>query len=573
MKKFLLGILVGFLLSALTAVILFFVAVRLGRRPPQIPEASILLLRVEGNLPESPPLGIPVPLLQRVQPVTVIEHWEMLRKAAVDARIKTVVLMPQDVHAGWGKLQQIRESLAVFRKSGKPLYAYLRAPGTREYYLATAAERIYMGPEDYLDLKGLRVELVYMKNTLDKIGVDAEVATAGKYKDALDTFTRSSMSPETREVMNSILDDLYGHLVQTIAESRKQAPEQVRQTVDQGPFIASQALARGLVDGLIYEDQLFGELQNRLKLPDLRKVAVRDYRRVPPGSLGLEGRRRIALLVAEGTIVRGGAGVFGDEGLLRSEDFVRLLREVGNDRGIRGVIVRIDSPGGDGFASDEIWREMSLLSKTKPLLISMSDTAASGGYYIALTGDPIVAYPGTLTGSIGVYYGKVNLRGLYDKLGIHKEILKRGRFAEIDSDYVALSEEGRRKLKASIDEFYRSFVTRVAESRKRAYEQVEPLAQGRVWMGDQAQQNGLVDHLGGLDRAIDLVKEKARIPAAEKITLVIYPPRRTILERIFGWPPDALLDSRLAPFFRRFGTKTWLGGGVMRMMPYWVEVK
>lgn len=573
MKKFLLGILVGFVLTALTAVIVFFVMVRLGRRPPQIPDPAVLVLRVEGEIPETPPMEIPLPFLERARPVNMKEYWDILRKAASDKRIRAVVLMPHDLRAGWAKVQQLRESLERYRKSGKPLYAFLRAPGAREYYLGAAAERIYISPEDYLDLKGLRVELMYLKNTLDKVGVEVEVASAGKYKDAPDMFTRTSMSPETREVMNSILDEVYGNLIQTVAASRKQTPEQVRATVDQGPFTSPQALAKGLVDGLLYEDQVFGEIERRVKAGELRKVPVRDYRRVPAESLGLEGGRRIALVVAEGVIVRGGdSGPFGGENLIRSEEFVKLLRQVGSDRRIRGVVVRIDSPGGDGFASDEIWREMNLLSDKKPVVISMSDSAASGGYYIAMTGDPIVAYPGTVTGSIGVFYGKANLRELYNKLGIQKDILTRGRFAAIDSDYVPLSRDGREKLEAAVDEFYKSFVSRVARSRKRNYAEIEPLAQGRVWLGSQAKRNGLVDQLGGLDRAIELVKEKAGIPASESVRLITYPPKRTIFDWLFG-ESQQLLDFRLAAFFRRGVTKIWPRDGIYRLMPFVIEVK
>ena len=193
------------------------------------------------------------------------------------------------------------------------------------------------------------------------------------------------------------------------------------------------------------------------------------------------------------------------------------------------MVVRIDSPGGDAVASDEIWREMNLLSKKKPVVISMSDTAASGGYYMAMTGDPVVAYPGTLTGSIGVVFGKPNLHGLYDKLGITKDMIARGRFAAIDSDYSDLSPAELAKLKEGIDANYHDFVAKVAQARRRPFDQIEPLAQGRVWLGDQAKERGLVDELGAIDRALELVKQKARIPASENVAIVMYPARRSIL--------------------------------------------
>ncbi|HEX8986304.1 MAG TPA: signal peptide peptidase SppA, partial [Bryobacteraceae bacterium] len=573
MKKFLLGVLIGFLFAGLGLVIVIFAVARFGARPPEISRDSVLVYRLEGAVPESPGITIPLPFFEGKTPPTVRDHWELLRKAAADSRIRAVLFMPQGVDAGWAKLEEIRSGIEAFRKSGKPVYAYLRAPRAREYYLATAADRIYMAPEDFLDLKGLRAELMYLRGTLDKIGVQIEIQHAGKYKDAGDTFTRKSASPETLEVMNSILDDLYGQLTARFASARNKTPEQIRAIIDQGPFVAKDALAAGLIDGLQYQDQIYGELRGKLKLAEVRKVALKDYQKVAPESLGLETGRKIALVVAEGDIVRGdGESPFGGEGFVSSAGMTRLLQQVGNDGSVRGVIVRIDSPGGDGFASDEIWREMGLLSKKKPLVISMSDLAASGGYYMAMTGDPILAYPGTFTGSIGVFYGKADLHGLYDKLGVQKQILSRGRFAEIDSDYTPLSDAARVKLQSSIEQFYRTFVERVAQGRRRPYGQIEPIAQGRVWLGSQAKANGLIDDFGGLDKAIELVKRKAGIPTTEKVRLAAYPPRRTIFEQLFGPQPSVSLpESRVLSLARRFSTRTWLEGGFFKAMPYSIE--
>jgi protease-4 len=572
-KKFLLGILIGFLFSGLALVIFFFAMLRLASRPPGIPVASILILKLEGPVPESPSVEIPLPLFERMSPATVRDYWELLRKAAADRRIRAVVFMPQGVQAGWGKLQELREDLLAFKKSGKPLYACLRAPGTREYYLATAADRIYMVPEDLLDLKGLRAELTYFRETLDKLGVQVEVEHAGKYKDAPDMFTRSAMSPETREVMNSILDELYGQLTGSIATARNRTPEQIRATIDQGPFVSQQALAAGLVDALQYQDQVFEELREQLKLPAIRKVSHRDYLKVPPESVGVESGRRVAFVVAEGDIVRGDDAVFPAGDSISPAGMTSLLRRVGDDPGIRGVIVRIDSPGGDAFASDEIWREMTLLSKKKPLVVSMSDAAASGGYDIAMTGDPVVAYPGSITGSIGVFYGKADLRGLYNKLGVRKDIISRGRFAEIDSDYTPLTAAARQKLRREIEVLYASFVRRVAEGRKRSVAQIEPVAQGRVWLGSQAKANGLIDDLGGIDRAVELLKRKAGIPRDEQVRLVAYPPQRSIWDQLFGRPADALPDAPLLAFLSRFAARTWIRGGMLKLMPWWIEIR
>lgn len=465
-----------------------------------------------------------------------------------------------------------------FKKSGKPVYAYLRGAGAHEYYVATAADRIFMSPEDELDLKGMRVELMFLKGGLDKLGVEMEFEHAGKYKDAPDMFTRTSSTPETREVMNQVLDQLYGNLVAVIAEGRKKTPPDVRALIDQGPFVGKSTLDGGLVDVLLFEDQMYDELKQRLKENEINRIGERDYDRVPASSLGIEGPNRIALVVGEGDITRGSTGDGITDRGITAGGLVRVLRQVENDSSIKGVIFRIDSPGGDGVASDDILHEAKVLSQKKPVVISMSDLAASGGYFIALTGDPIVAYPNTLTGSIGVFFGKANLRGLYDKLGVKKETLTRGHFADIDTDYAPLNDEQRAKLRRELDVFYKGFVQRVADGRKRKYEEVEPLAQGRVWMGSQAKQNGLIDDLGGLDRAIELVKQRAKIAASDKITLVTFPARRTLFDLLWNRSEDEEdIESQIAmkvrPFVGRLPLRALAHGGILHLMPFTVEVK
>jgi protease-4 len=573
MAKFLIGVVTGIILVFLILFIGVFAVARLREKPPSIADGSTLMLELDGDIPERAPVEFPIPFLQQKTPPTVAEIWTTLRKAAADGRIRAIVFEPRDLQIGWAKLQEIHDDLEGFRKSGKPIYAYLKTPGAREYYLATAANRIYMDPEDELNLKGMRFELMYFHNTLDKLGVQVEIEHAGKYKDFGDMFTRTSMSLETKEVLTSVLDGLYGNLVQTIAAARKKTPDQIRSTIDQGPFLSPEAKGQGLIDGLLYEDQMFEEVKAKLAGGDLKKLSLHDYLKIPASAVGLGGKQRIALVTGQGGISRGEAGedFSGDSGI-ESESFDRILRRVGNDSDIKGVVVRIDSPGGEVFASDAIWREMNLLSKKKPTVISMSDTAASGGYYIAMTGDPVVAYPGTITGSIGVVFGKANLHGLYDKVGVTQDVLTRGRFADIDSDYQPLSAAAREKLKTAIDENYRSFVTKVATARRRKFDEIEPLAQGRVWLGSQAKANGLIDELGGLDRAIELVKDKARIPKSERVSLVTYPAKRSIFDILFGQAIESALESRLGGVLKSWQIRLWTRGGMMRLMPYTIEV-
>jgi protease IV len=569
MKKFLIGLVTGLLLAGLTAFLAVVAIARLGDSKPSIADGSTLVLRLNGPVPEKPPVEIPLPFFEEQAPTTTQELWTLLDRAATDSRIKAILLMPRHTGAGWGKMQEIRDGIRKFRKSGKPVIAWLSAPNSRDYYLAAAADKIYMSREDFLDLKGLRLESTFVKSTLDKLGVKVDVEHAGKYKDAGDMLTRNSLSPESREVLNSIVDSVFTTLTESIAQGRGKTTEEVRALIDKGPFLAQQAKESGLVDGLLYEDEVLGELKKRLNQSELKKVSHRDY--LKASSAGA-AKKRIALLVGDGTIVRGD----GDDGIA-SSTFIKQLRRVAADANVAGVILRVDSPGGDGVASDEILREVKLLSQKKPLVISMSDVAASGGYYIAATGDPIIAYPNTLTGSIGVIYGKLNLRGLYDKLGIQKEIITRGKFADLDSDYQPLSDVGRAKLREGIDGMYKGFVSRVAESRKRKFEEIEPLAQGRVWMGTQAKQNGLVDELGGIDRAIEIVKAKAKIGKEEKVRLVVYPPKKSIYEMIFSrnieTSIESKLEARLREVFQGFDPHLWMQGGMMKAMPYQVEIR
>ncbi len=573
MTKFLIGIVTGIILTVVFIVVAVFALVP-REKPPVIAEGSTLILPLSGELPESAPVELPIPFLQDRTAFTVENVWTILRQAAADSRIKALVLEPRNLAIGWGKLQEIRGDLEQFKKSGKPVYAYLKTPGTREYYLATAATRILMSPEDELDLKGMRFELVYFKNTLDKLGVQVEVEHAGKYKDFGDMFVRSSMSPETREVLTSVIDDLFGQMTSTIAAGRKKSQEEIRTTIDEGPFLSNQALSKGLVDALKYEDELYGEVKDALHAGEVKKVSARDYLKVPASAVGLGGTQRIALVTGEGGISRGSddSSFPSNDSGITSEGFDKLLRRVRDDSSIKGVIVRIDSPGGEVFASDAILREMTLLGKKKPLVISMSDTAASGGYYVAITGDPIISYPGTITGSIGVVFGKANLKGLYDKVGLTKDFITRGRFAAIDSDYQPLSPEGRQKLRDGIDANYRSFVTKVAKARHKTFEEIDALAQGRVWLGSQAKPRGLVDELGGLDRAIEMVKDKAKIPRGEKVTLITYPPKRSIFDVLFGKSAEGGMPADVARLLRSWQARLWMRGGMMRVMPYSIEI-
>jgi protease-4 len=469
-------------------------------------------------------------------------------------------------------MQELHQDILDFKKSGKPVYAYLEGPGTREYYVASAADRIYVSPDDMVDVKGLGLEALYFKNLLDKIGVNFQVDHIGRYKDAGDMFTRTDMSPETKEVLNQVLDQLYGDFCTTVGQGRRKSPDEVRALVDMGPFTAAQAKTSGLVDVLGYEDQVFGDLKKKLAISDLKKNSIKTYFRAEPGA-----GDRIAYIAAEGDILRGDPdNQFGQNQIIASGRIAKTIRQVRNDGTVKGVIMRVDSPGGDAVASDEILHEIKMLSDAKPTIISMSDYAASGGYFISMTGSKIVAYPDTLTGSIGVLYERPNLRDLYNKLGINTAILTRGKFADIDSDYVPLSDAAKQKLHESIESTYRSFVSKVAAARNKTYDQIDPIAQGRVWMGAQARQNGLVDDLGGLDRAVALIRQQAKLSPNGETDLVMFPGRKSLLDVLMSSSPDdvvaGIADNRMRRVLRGLPGPALLRGGMLRILPYQLEI-
>ncbi|MBK7929793.1 MAG: signal peptide peptidase SppA [Bryobacterales bacterium] len=589
MKKFLIGLIAGFLLAGLALIIIGFAMVKIGDRKPEIASGSTLMLKLQGQVLEVAQPEIPLPFFESRSPVTVLEVWDLLRKAAADKRVAAIAFEPAGLDAGWAKLDEIRRALLHFRKSGKPVYCYLRNPGSREYYLATAADKIYMTSEDVLFIRGIRAELMYYKQGLDKIGVQMEVENVGPHKDALDPFLKSAPSPETKATTEAILDQVHTSFLATVAEGRKKTVDDIRRLVDDGPLLGPQAVSSGLIDGLMYDNEYLDELKKRLKQGKLTRLSYRDYMKVPASSVGLGGKSRVAVISGSGAILRGSApGGFDDSEGIYSTNFTKLLRDASEDARIRAVILRVDSPGGDAIASDEILHEVKRLSAKKPLVVSMSDVAASGGYYIAMSGDPVLAYPNTITGSIGVIFGKVNLEKLYEKLGIHVEILTRGKNAALDTSSRPLNEAGRAKLHEGVQAIYRTFLQRVATGRKKKVEEVEPFAGGRVWMGAAAKTNGLVDEMGGLDRAIALVKQKAKIAESEQVQLIAYPLKKSVFEQFFSTSvetmsegPDAWLDQYVQAKARRMlgdvapglDWRLMRNGAYLRVMPYSITVE
>lgn len=579
MAKFLLGVIVGVVVAVLGLVIIGFAIGRLfSSKQPVISPNAVLVLALSGEVPESAPFDFSFSLGQNQATPTVRDVWTSLHAAASDNKIKALLIQPRNLSVGWARLQELRRELINFKKSGKPVYALLQGAGSREYYLSTAADRIFLSPDDFLDVKGFRVEEMYFKNTLDKLGVGVQVDHVGRYKDAGDIFSRTGMTPETREVLNQILDQLYGDFCSTVGAGRRKSAEDVKALIDAGPFTSQQAKAAGLVDELGYEDEIFSELKKKTGINDLNKVALKSYFHAAPGK-----GDRIAILVGDGDIIRGGADdSVTNQSVISSVAFSKVIRQVREDSSIKGVILRVNSPGGDAVASDEILHELKLLSAAKPLVISMSDVAASGGYFISMTGDQVLSYPNTITGSIGVLYVRPYFHNLYDKLGIQQETITRGKLADFDSVYNPLSDAAKQKLHDSIETTYHSFVAKVAASRRKTYGQIDQLAQGRVWMGAQARENALVDELGGLDEAIASIRKKAKLSAGGDTNLVMFPPRRSLLEILTSSSPESVTEAAawrkvrsIAPGLPEtvLPSPALLKGGVLRILPYQLSIQ
>jgi len=564
---------------SMAAVVLTFVAVSRG---PSVPSSATLVLRPGGDLPEVEPDDVVGQVFGR-DVSTVRGFVEALRRASRDDRVRAVLLMPSTLNVPyWGKVQEMRDAIVAFRKSGKHVTAFLEFGGDREYYLASAADRVFLMPTSSLDLTGVASYEMFFRGTLDKIGAYPDFVHIGDYKTAPNQLTQKGFTPAHREMAQSLNRDMYDQLVAGIADARKKSENEVRDLLDKGPFVAKEALDAGLVDDLAYEDELDDRVPELGDGKATRRMEGGDYQRTRPQSVGLRTRSRIAVLYVVGTIVSGRSGFDGVNGsVVGSETIIDQIRKIRDDASIKAIVLRIDSPGGSSVASDVIWRELKITrdeNPKRPIVTSMSDLAASGGYYIAMPTEAIVAQPGTLTGSIGIFGGKMVIGGTLDKLGVTTEAVVSGANAGIYSPFAPFTPAQREKVASFMDDFYKNFLTKVAESRKSTPAAIHAVAQGRVWTGRQALGHGLVDALGGLDAAVALAKEKAKIPANEDVQLVVYPERRGLLDALseqFGGAGTAGLWSMLAGTSERRAmaalsapTRLFRRGEPLALMPF-----
>lgn len=535
------GIFAVLVLFAILGIAVLWIA--LGKSEPTIRSNSVLVLRVSGSLPDYT-TDDPFKKFLGGPDQSLTGLVMQFKKAKVDNRIKAILLDVDMSGVGWGKAEEIRDAVADFRSSGKPVYAYLEFGLNKEYYIAAACDKVYVPPPGQLFINGLAADVMFFRGSLDKLGIYPDIYQIGKYKSVGDMFTQKEMTDAHREYINSMLDDLYGRFVNTIAKDRRKTPEEVRALIDNAPYNAEQAKNAGLIDEAMYRDQLENELKKLLgqkETDTLASVRGVDYRDVSPESLGLNKGERIAVIYASGEIGSGSSQNSPSGGQSVGSDTVaKALNDAAADKSIKAIVLRVDSPGGSGLASDIIWRAVEMANQKKPVVVSMSDVAASGGYYISASASKIVAQPSTITGSIGVVAGKPVMRGFYDWLGISNEYVLRGKTAGMFRETEKFTDEERAKFEEWIKTtYYRDFVPKVAKGRGKDAQFIDSVGQGRVWTGAQAKDHSLVDEFGGLDKAIDIAKQLAKIPADKGVERVILPYPTTFLQQLMSGSDNA----------------------------------
>jgi len=529
------GIVLGLILLVVLAVALIISA--LGPKRPSIQNNSVLALKISGAMPDYVP-DDPFRRLFGAQPQDLKTFLAQFRKAKVDKRISAVMLDIDMSEIGWAKAEEIRSAIEDFRTSSKPVYAYMETGLNKDYYIATACDKIYVPPPGELFTIGLAADVMFFRGSLDKLGVYPDMYQIGKYKSAGDTFTQKQMTDAHREYINSLLDDLYGRYLDAIAKARSKSVDDVKALIDNAPYSSAQAKEIGLIDGAAYRDEVEKELKKRLGYKDSDELHIArssEYKDISQESLGLNKGEKIAIVYAAGDITSGRStyGSSGEE-TIGSDSLVKALNDARNDASIKAIVLRIDSPGGSGLASDIIWRAIETAKEKKPVVVSMGDVAASGGYYIACNANKIVAEPSTITGSIGVVGGKPVIKGFYDWIGVSNEYVLRGKNAGMFRESEKFSDTERAKFQEFLKNTYDDFITKVGKGRGKDKSYIDSIGQGRVWTGQQGKERGLVDEYGGIDKAIEIAKQLAKIPAEKSIQRVTMPTPPTLLQQLLG---------------------------------------
>ena len=484
---------------------------------------------------------------------TVRGLFKKLDTLKIDDEIAGIIFKIDNVGMGWATLQEIRNKLNEFRETEKETIGYLESGSNAEYLLASAMDRVVLMPAGSLNLTGLRAEVLFYKGLLDKLDIQADMLAMGKYKSGVEPYMRDGMSDAFRASMTALLDDLYAQLLTHIAENRDGiTAEGVSDLVNRGPFTAEEAQQEKLVDALQYYDELLDTLktaspdedvqvvkpdfERKRKVPDMNSFAglmqLFSMLNPPQRSRTATAENQIALIYASGPILPDVDSLFPSTSVIMPSELKEAFKKARTDDTVRAVVLRVNSPGGSALASDLIWREVVLTQREKPVVVSMGDVAASGGYYIAMAAGTIVAQPSTLTGSIGVFGGKLNMKGFYNKIGLTKEIIAHGQNATLYSDYGGFTPTERERVEKMMKTVYKDFVSKAAAGRDKSFDAIDEIAQGRVWTGKQAKALGLVDVLGGLDTALSIAKEQAGFADDDDVNLIVLPKQKPFLEEL-----------------------------------------
>lgn len=506
---------------------------RVRARGPTIQPGSFLLVELEGEYNEGPPQ----PLLARLieEHKSYFELMTSLRKAAADQRIAGVIVRVGPIDAGWGQAREIREALKAIRNGGKRVIAFIDnegVSGNLGYYIASVANAVYLPPGAATMLNGLSAHFIFLGGLWEKMDLSMEVQQIREYKTFGDVISRREMSAAHREMANWLLDDINDEFVGAIADGRRVGVPEVLSTIDTCPAAATDYVEAGLADRVAFFDEMLTEIGSGSRAHVVREG---DYSRVPEEALGLAGGGKVAVIHAVGNIV-GGEGPRGSVvgGAIGSRTLARAFRQAAEDPSIKAVVFRIDSPGGSASASDQVWHAARAAREKKPVIASLGNVAASGGYYMAVGADKIVAEAGTLTGSIGVVLLKPNVSGLLSRFGIGSDALGRGRYSRILDLTKPMDKAELALVKGQMEGVYRRFLDRVAEGRKMTVEEVDALGGGRVWTGRQAKERRLVDEIGGLEDAIRLAAEQGGIKEPDRATVVHFPKPRSAIQQLLA---------------------------------------
>jgi protease-4 len=565
MKRFL-----RYVIGAALLVALFWWVAR-GGAEPRIADGSLLVIELSGRYVDGA-----VPLLSRLrgEPIqSLLSLTSELRKAARDERLAGVVFRVRALDLGWAQAEEIREAILRLGEKGKQTLAVLEVEGfgNAPYYVASAAGRVVATPGGSAPFLGLAAEYLFLGGLFEKLGVDVEYERVGEYKSAVESYAETKMSDANREQTNALLDSIDSHFVSRIAAARKRSEEQVRLAIDSAPSAPEELREHGLVD----EVAPFDDAVEALGEHPLVEADV--YAQVTPEGVGFQPAASFAIVHAVGPVVVGEGTFSGGQAVMASDSVAEAIHDAAEDEKVKAIVLRIDSPGGSPLASDLIWQAIrDARSEGKPVVASLSDVAASGGYYVASAADAIVSQPQTLTGSIGVFVIRPVLAGLFEKLGVTVEPITRGARADLLLSTVPMSAETRAVLRQDVQNTYRRFLARVAEGRGLETAVVDGVARGRVWTGAQAREVGLVDRLGGVSEAVLVAKEKVGLAADADVLLVQYPPPKPVaqqlIEALQGGVTLELLDwprafSELAGVLRLLPT-----GTPLLIAPGWIEV-